>query len=342
MKHLFLLLFLTLAAAGCTHRGTTTDTSVTDTCTMTDSVNHTWDWQMSWGGFKDSIQCATLNRAIHAEDDYDQFMTILAEYYPIDLPSDATPYQQYCASRQQFDSLIAFDGDGCTIVIYMYQGATGLFSRVVAPHMHEQLSQLGIYTIAEDSAWNQYMRAMSTVVDSVVMCRPCGQGTISGLEYIAFMMELRDQHLAMMETELYYRDPHYPILRHMTITDAMIDAAYEELRANQKLHEYEMPEYFEDVIRCEVPIPERQKAIDADVQTWTRLMFVRDSVAKQLPRKYRSGYQYATNELKREKLIMLKNRYREHNLMCDDYYQTLLPHDCSDSLLLRYYFSYEW
>jgi len=290
-------------------------------------------WKQDDGVFKDSNQCEYINFAMHAYN-FQYLCEILNEYHPIQTSETTTPYQKYLNAKQQFDSLIAFEDAGTTYTMYKYANLTGMFDRFAVVWLEDMLKTAGIYSDAEDQAWQDYNKAIELIADSVLLYRPCGNGSISDLEVIGFEDYIQSQHLAMLVDVVYAQNKQ--IVRHTKITTAMMDEGYQNLRAHQK--KLELDEEFKDDIDCEVAIPERIKAIEEDQRTWNRYMQVRDSIGLLLKEPYKIPYINATNNLKRGKLILLKNLYKDYEIAGEDFYKVLLPHDCSDIELKNFNF----
>lgn len=338
MKKLIFILALLPACLLSCHKSATNSEQIKSNVEQSEKdVSLLPDWNMEIGTFKDSAQCIAANMAIHASKNYDAFMAVLLNYSPIPIPQSATPYQRYKMAKAQFDSICLFEPTGGTGILYLYCEFCQLFNSIASEHLQTELREMGLLTTEEDSAWAQYFRAMDLVIDSVVMCRPSGQGNISELEAYAFLYDLQKQQLKAFEEEYFATDSAYYHEQHPTITEQDFNSAYDYLYKHQRL--WEGDEEFGEMTMYEVPVAERKKAIDADKKAWQNLLDVRVQIANNLPNKYRFAYQNATENMKRSKIIMLKNLYKEFRLLPDNddgsYY---LKRDCSDKELREYDF----
>lgn len=284
-------------------------------------------WHMMMGDF-DKRQCQTFNDLIAAEEDYDTFVKVLKDYYYASSNPNNTPYQDYCSYVQLFDSLTSFDDSGQTIVIYMHLDLNGLFDRIATKHFITELKNSNAYTDAMDAAWKNYLTTMATVCDSVSMCRPAGQGSISYIEHVTFMQHNRIQHLKYLESLYFANDPAYKPEIHREITTKELSDAFDAVYKHQKIYKITDPE-FQDDVDYDVPIPERHKALETDRKCYFELerALISAGVDKNV-----------LNNLRRDKMIQLKNMYRTYRICEMSFHNVILNFDCTDDELRSYDF----
>ena len=291
-------------------------------------------WWQEWF-FTDSLHYKYANEIYYMET-YEDYFALLNEFYPIELPANATDYDRYKASVIQFDSLMSFPGDeGATIQIYLYESYNQAFTHFTQQRIIDILKDKNLYSSEVDSAWSQYVKAMETVIDSVVMYRPQCLGTLSGMEFVSFIGFLNDSYANSLLETLFYKEMEIP--HHMTITDDIINAAYDSLRA----HQIEPVTEYEDILECYVPVETRIDAINQDQIAWDEFINVRNYFERKLFGSKRRAYHNATNNLKWRKLWLLKNEYKCFGIGPDGYHDMFLPLDCSDEDLLNYDFRRE-
>ncbi len=284
-------------------------------------------WWQEWF-FTDSLHCKYANEIYYAET-YEEYFAMLDEFYPIELPENATEYDKYKASVIQFDSLMSFPGhSGATVQIYLYESYDQAFTEYTTNKIIDLLKRKQLYSYEVDSAWRNYYKTMKLVIDSVVMYRPKCLGTLSGMEYVAFTGFLKDGYLNSMLEFLFYREMNAP--KHMSISDEMICAAYDSLRA----HQFEADTEFDDILDCYVPVETRIDAINQDQIAWDEFINVRNSFERKLFGLKKRAYHNATNNLKWRKLLLLKNEYKYFGI--GGYHGKFLPLDCSDEKLLEF------
>lgn len=285
-------------------------------------------WWQEWF-FTDSLHCKYANEIYYAET-YEEYFAMLDEFYPIELPENATEYDKYKASVIQFDSLMSFPGhSGATVQIYLYESYDQAFTEYTTNKIIDFLKRKQLYSYEVDSAWRNYYKTMELVIDSVVMYRPKCLGTLSGMEYVAFTGFLKDGYLNSMLEFLFYREMN--AAKHMTISDEMICAAYDSLRA----HQFEADTEFDDILDCYVPVETRIDAINQDQIAWDEFINVRNSFERKLFGLKKRAYHNATNNLKWRKLWLLKNEYKCFGIGPDGYHDKFLPLDCSVEDLLN-------
>lgn len=288
-------------------------------------------WWQEWF-FTDSLHHKYANEIYYMET-YEDYFALLNEFYPIELPVNATDYDRYKASLIQFDSLMSFPGrSGATIQMYLYESYHHAFTEYTTDKIKDLLKKRQLYSSEVDSAWRNYYETMELVIDSVVMYRPKCLGTISGMEYVAFTGFLKDCYLNSMLEFLFYREMNAP--KHMTITDEMICAAYDSLRA----HQFEPDTEFDDIRECYVPVETRIDIINKDQIAWDNFIAARKSYEKELTGHMflKHVYRRATNNLKWRKYWLLKHEYRHYRVGPDYIDDIFLPLECSDEDLLNY------
>ena len=302
-----------------------------------DSLFSTSDeYHNQWGNFdyfKSARQKKFVNYIYYA-DSYDTYFGLLNEYFPACLSDKSTEYDKYLASLVQIEQVLDFPGDQAgTWGMYFYQDYGKRYIDWCIQKFTDLSRNSGFYSAEVDSAWNEYCRAMFTVVDSVVMDRPSCLGTISYMEKYGFIGNHKEAKKNALLDELFdkERDEH-----HATISDDMIAKAYKDLKSH--LREPEYKEYQEDLWECYVPLATRKAAVDEDERAWNKFIKARNEKAKTLGWRQRKAYNNATNNLKRNKLWLLKNEYHYY-AMCEASFQTLLLEpNCTDEELQAYDF----
>ena len=288
-------------------------------------------WWQEWF-FTDSLHYKYANEIYYAET-YEEYFAMLDEFYPIELPENATEYDKYKASVIQFDSLMSFPGEGgATVQIYLYESYNQAFTYYTQQKITDLLKNRNLYSVEVDSAWNTYFKKMEQVIDSVVMFRPQCLGTLSAMEFVAFTGFLKDCYLNSMLETLFYNEMDVP--KHFTVTDEMINCAFDSLRT----HQFEPNTEYEDLLECYVPVETRIDAINQDQIAWYNFIGVRDSFESKLHGAKKRAYRNATNNLKWIKLYLLKNEYMHLGIGPDYYDDMFLRVDCTDDELMVYDF----
>lgn len=288
-------------------------------------------WWEEWF-FTDSLHYKYANEIYYAET-YEEYFAMLDEFYPIVLPENATEYDKYKASVIQFDSLMSFPGDeGATVQIYLYESYNQTFTYYTQQKITDLLKNRNLYSVEVDSTWNKYLTAMEKVVDTVVMYRPQCLGTISQMEFVSFMGYLKDSYLNSLLEILFY--PEMDVPKHMTLTDDIINSAYDTLRAHQTVPDIE----YEDLRECTPPVATRIDAINQDQVAWQDFMKARAHFERTLHGTKRKAYRNATNNLKWSKLWLLKQEYYNFKISGYSFQELLLPLNSTDDEILNYDF----
>ena len=288
-------------------------------------------WWQEWF-FTDSLHHKYANEIYYMET-YEDYFALLNEFYPIELPANATDYDRYKASLIQFDSLMAFPGDGgATVQIYLYESYSQSFVDFTKQRTIDILKNKNLYSAEVDAAWSQYVNAMKLVIDSVVMCRPQCLGTISGMESYTFMGFMEQSHLNSLLETLFYKEMDIP--QHMTVTDDIINAAYDSLR----IHQHEPDTEFDDIRECYTPVATRIDAINQDQKAWSAFLAACSRFEKKLYGTQRRAYRNAINNLKWSKLWLLKQEYHNFKISNYSFQELLLPLACTDEEIMNYDF----
>jgi hypothetical protein len=121
-------------------------------------------WWQEWF-FTDSLHYKYANEIYYAET-YEEYFAMLDEFYPIELPKNATEYDKYKASVIQFDSLMSFPGhSGATIQMYLYESYDQAFTEYTTNKIIDILKRKQLYSYEVDSAWRSYYKTMELVID---------------------------------------------------------------------------------------------------------------------------------------------------------------------------------
>ena len=90
------------------------------------------------------------------------------------------------------------------------------------------------------------------------------------------------------------------------------------------------------------PVPERRKALERDMDAWNKWMKSRATVSSLLRGLCKEVYDNSTNNARRHKFIMLKNRYQGYGLTSGDVLSCLMPYDVSDDEIDGPSFDEKW
>jgi hypothetical protein len=293
-----------------------------------DPSDYYWDEEF----FNNSLHYKYANEILYA-DTYEEYFAMLDAFYPIRLPENATEYDKYKASIIQHDSLMAFECyTGITIHLFACEALSNSFVSFTNDKLSDVYRQTNYYSSDVDTAFNRYMRTMDAVIDSVVMGRGICWGTLGRLERYSLMGYLEECDLNSLLETLFYSEIDVP--KHMTVTDEMIQSAFDMLRAYQITYKTNEGEWDE----CVGPLEIRLDMIHQDQAAWNDWMKARKVHESQLVGEAKKVYSNVTNNIKWRKLWLLKQMYEcfgAHPCTFENYFLEL---ECSDEELLNYDF----
>lgn len=168
--------------------------------------------------------------------------------------------------------------------------------------------------------WENYKDAALESYRRINMGGFCGSAAPLGMADFAY--DLVGQLLASFA---------YEGEAHMQVTDQMVDDAYDRF-LNFGIDTCESD--------GDYPLKEKRACLQSDKKAWSRWMLHRARVAGKLTGADRERYERNTNELRRMKLIQLKNQYQDYGLQSDEDFDRMLDADCTDEQL-RQYTSYD-
>jgi hypothetical protein len=127
----------------------------------------------------------------------------------------------------------------------------------------------------------------------------------------------------------------YDIERHERVSDEDVFQEYAAFKRFLSDSTFFDPErhYPEQMLRS---------ALDKEMRAWSGWMSSRRRVSSLLTGLCKDVYDNSTNNVRRYKLIMLKNRYQEYGLISEDTNRCLLPHDCNDADIAPFSFEQRW
>ncbi len=89
-------------------------------------------------------------------------------------------------------------------------------------------------------------------------------------------------------------------------------------------------------------ILKRKEALSLEMNSWKEWMDARKSVSSLLSGQFKEAYDNATNNVRRMKYIMLKNRYSGYGVISDDIYELQIPYDSPDEMIDGPSFDERW
>lgn len=201
----------------------------------------------------------------------------------------------------------------------------------------------------EQETWLQYHAAVDSafrVIDGdphglVGSAWPMAIGGILCDDARMRALSLEDFYFALTDS-LDYRVRHkrsvigeYDIERHATVTEGAVLDEYRRFMAFFKDESFFEPGH-------SYPQNDLRKALGDERAAWQAWMSSRRTVSSLLSGLCKETYDKATNNVRRYKLIMLKNRYQGYGLVSGDILDCILSYDCSDSEIGVFSFERNW
>ena len=261
------------------------------------------------------------------QDDLDMILWRINEYYPLNCSTTET--ERYQRFSEQIDSLLSYTlGTQWDYNIHAW----------LAIKLHECKVEFYNYRLldcnnefkdilaSEHCAWKEYEETLYDVCDKIVVGKHGGSG--APMAYGDFFIESYEQRLiSLLDYYFILGDSNYqPTERHRLIPDKMMQKAYSD--------------FYDDLINSDFEdysVEEKRCALNNDMRFWNKWMAERQKISKQLSLPFKRIYDNCTNNLKRRKLIQLKNQYCEHMAgLPQSTADVLLQQDCSDKELFNY------
>ena len=196
----------------------------------------------------------------------------------------------------------------------------------------------------EDIAWQSYHSELDSTF-RIIDGNPSGlvgsawPMAMSGIAYDDAQMReesLADFYFALTDS-LDYVIRHkksvigeYDLVKHSTIQEERVLKEYrlfmDSLEEDETYH----------------PVPERMRALKRDMNAWVKWMNSRAKVSSLLTGLCKEVFDNSTNNVRRHKYIMLKNRYQGYGLTSNDVMECLIPYTAPDEELDGPSFDERW
>ncbi len=171
--------------------------------------------------------------------------------------------------------------------------------------------------------WKEYDSIALEVYKRIFMTGICGSAAPMGL--FEFAYDIADQFLTSFA---------YKGTQHMLIADRAIEEAYTRFMN----HAIEDDYVEDDPNNWYFSLDEKKNCLAEEQASWNRWIRYREEVSSVLQGKDKKQYDMRTNELRRMKLIQLKNQYQWYGINSDEWFDNQLDPQCSDRELRNYTF----
>lgn len=271
----------------------------------------------------------------HSEEEDDFTLWRLSEYMPTyeSLPDEYTRFRRLDV---QIDSILNYEPfTQCSLNDRAY--FEYFFVKTRANTMYKRLSaridSLASLLDKENRAYWRYHDIQTECYDTVFI----GHDWFSSEPMSIHGMATDDVRMRQKSLEAFYffvTDRNRTadrIEKHITITMKMINDEYDHFISELPTKEYfpENPVLY--------PLPVRQRKLNDDRQAFCQWMNERRKISAVLTGTAKFSFDRATNNARRCKLFMLKNRYEGYGIGSETYFADLLQRDCTDKQLLEYH-----
>ena len=201
----------------------------------------------------------------------------------------------------------------------------------------------------EENAWINYHEALNSAFQ-IIDGSPDGMVgsawpmAIGGIAYDNAKMRalsMEDFYFALTDS-LDYHIAHrksligqYEIERHAQIDNSSVLKEYLRFMDFFKDESFFEPEY-------SYSVSELRSVLEDEMKAWQGWMLSRDKVSSTLTGLCKDCYDNATNNIRRHKLIMLKNRYQGFGITSKTTLDCLLPYSCEDPDIDLFSFEEKW
>lgn len=201
----------------------------------------------------------------------------------------------------------------------------------------------------EEKAWGNYHEALNAAF-KIIDGSPDGMVgsawpmAISGIAYDNAQMRalsMEDFYFALTDSLDYH------IVHKNSIIGQYEIERHEQIDNNRVLNEYL---HFMDFFNNEsffnpeysYSVSDLRRVLEDEMKAWQGWMSSRDKVSSTLTGLCKDCYDNATNNIRRHKLIMLKNRYQGFGITSKTILDSLLPYSCKDPDIDLFSFEEKW
>lgn len=185
----------------------------------------------------------------------------------------------------------------------------------------------------EEAAWLKYHSALASayriIYKEMRSSWDMSMAEIREDDALARAVSLEDYYFPVFDTPVQndvLNGRHFSPEKHPVFDEKAVEKEYHQFMNSFKENE------------DSYPVSERKKALNKEMWSWRRWMKARGDVSALLNGAAKDFYDNATNNLRRRKLIMLKNRYEGYGVTSAFLKSCLLPYDCDDSEIAGFSF----
>ncbi len=278
----------------------------------------------------------------------DAFTEWRLEQYYLDIYNPDSEYDRFMFLREAIQSLCCFDAQSQLEMNFkagMEATLEEFYCRMMLREaVRHSSTKLGRALERENQAWEEYHAQLDSTFSII-------NGDCHGLNGSSWSMaisgilfdnaEMRAESLGdfyfALTDSLDYEIRHkrskigvYEITRHSAVSDEKILREYKNFMASLTEDE------------DSYPVSMRTKELTAEMNAWKKWIQSRKSVSSLLTGFVKDAYDNSTNNVRRHKYIMLKNRYQGYGVTSDDVLECLIPFGASDEEMNGSSFDVRW
>ena len=278
----------------------------------------------------------------------DAFTEWRLEQYYLDIYHPDSEYDRFMYLKDAMASLCCYEPQ-YQFELNFYSGMQTtlqeLFDRLMCREaVRHSSTNLGRALERENQAWEEYHAQLDStfrIIDGDCHGLNGSSWSMAILGILFDNAEMRAESLGdfyfALTDSLDYEIRHkrskigvYEITRHSTVSDEKVLREYKSFMASFTENEDSYPVHL------------RTKELTAEMIAWKKWMQSRRSVSSQLTGFVKDAYDNSTNNVRRHKYIMLKNRYQGYGVTSDDVLECLIPYGASDEEMNGPSFDVRW
>lgn len=259
------------------------------------------------------------------------------EQYDTVSHSPNSEYERFSILKERIDRLTEFEPQfqvDMNIRASFRADLQEFYDRVLLQEVEKHIEDsVAADLIRENEAWLNYHAA----IDSAFRVIDGNPNSWEGSAWSMSISGIREDDALIREfslSDFYYTltdgPEKFDMERHVNLTEQKV------------LNEYKrfIDSFVED--EAYYPVPKRMEALSFEIEAWKNWMYARNSVSSLLSGQFKEIYDNATNNVRRMKYIMLKNRYNGYGVTSNEVYELLIPYTVSDEELDGPSFDEKW
>ena len=268
------------------------------------------------------------------DDNYDEFTLWRIEQFRCDTLRPGSVYEKFNLLKRtinsicDFEPFIKFEYDNMSCLEEQLQSFYDrMLLRELISRSNQALSQA---LLKEDAVWKSYHAALDSTYHKLYedpnhfSGSAWGQSLLGALQDDALIREYSLTDYCFSSEEQFKPETQ------SIVSDETVLQEYRRF-----IDSFEEDEYH-------YPIKVRKKALEIEMAEWQKWMKSRVAVSSLLTGREKELYDNSTNNTRRMKYIMLKNRYEGYGVTSDDILELLIPYSASDEQLSGPSFDEKW